>query len=665
MAEKTTKKYSLLKRILYYFRIDFTTIQGRLTGGFLSMALISFILIQGANYQWGLMLKNRNFVLERIIPVKFFSSALNDKVQESIVAVEKAFVFNDEQFLKEYENIWLNGVKANRDSLEKYVKITQNNTVSVLFSKIDNQLANLKAELNQLKSVYIRRKQIVGIDNVNQRLQKSLQTDVALIVSDIRKTAEEIINQQDNTQKEYDEAYQSLAYWRDWIVAGEFLIAVAVAAFVGSVLILLILRRIRSMRDSLRTLSRGDIPSQIPEAKDELNSMIQAINELAQNLQGIKTFALEVGQGRFDSDVAVFGGKGELGTSLAEMRNSLKAVYEQEQLRTWATTGLAQISDVLRRNTDNLEKLCTEVISETVRYLGVNQGGIFVLNKNEREPYLELKGMYAFDKKKSMQKQIRLGEGLLGQAFLEGGVVHIKQVPQDYAFVKSGLGNLQPKSILIVPLEYNEEVVGCFELGSFNEFKQYQIDFVKNIAEITASTIVSVFSNDETRRLVLEMQSRAEAIRKQEEALRSNTEELVHSREELEKTLSQTEKEVAKLRLILDSVSDAILVYSEKGIIQFANRQAENMFGYDSGELQETSIRNLLDILPDEIRSDFTATRTRRAEGVATKDVRKMKAVTKNGFRFDVQMQVKNFETGQERLLVATIQNLSTNLGTN
>ncbi|PKQ70639.1 GAF domain-containing protein [Raineya orbicola] len=664
MTELTNapKKYNLFKRIWYYFRIDFTTIQGRLTGGFLSMALISFILIQGANYQWGLMLQNRNFVLERIIPVKYFASALNDKVQESIVAVEKAFVFNDEQFLKEYENIWLNGVKTNRDSLEKYVKKAQNNTVSVLFSKIDNQLTNLKAELNQLKSVYVRRKQIVGIDNVNQRLQKSLQTDIALIVSDLRKTAEEIIIQQDNTEKEYDEKYQNLAYWRDWIVAGEFVVAVAVAAFIGSLLILLILRRIRSMRDSLRVLTKGDIPPPIPEAKDELNSMVQAVNELAQNLQVIKTFATEVGQGRFDSEVAVFGGKGELGTSLAEMRNSLKAVYEQEQLRAWATAGLAKFSEILRRNTDNLEMLCTEVISETVRYLGINQGGIFVLNKTEKEPFLELKGMYAFDKKKSMQKQIRLGEGLLGQAFLEGGVVHIKQVPPDYALVKSGLGNLQPKSILIVPLEYNEEVIGCFELGSFTEFEQYQIDFVKSIAEVTASTIISVFANDSTRRLLSEMKSKTDAIREQEEYLRQNTQELIHSQEELEKNLLQSEKEIAKLRLILDSVSDAILVYSEKGIIQFANRQAENMFGYESGELQEVSVRNLLDILPDEIRSDFAATRTRRAEGVATKDVRKIKAVTKNGLRFDVQMQVKNFETGQDRLLVATIQNLSGNV---
>jgi len=655
--ETPQKKYSLLKRIFYYFRVDFTTIQGRLTGGFLSMALISFILIQGANYQWKLMVDNRNFIIEQVQPTKFFAAEVTDKVQESLVAVEKAFLFNDEEFLKEYEDIWIMGVKANRDSLEKYANRDKNNNVLVLFSKMDNQLANLKRELNQLKSIYVKRKQIVGIDNVNQKLQKSLQTDVASIVTDIKKTSDEIISLQDNLEKEYNIRYAELEAIRPWIVALEFLVAVALAATIGSLLILDILRRIRKMRDSLKTLSQGNIPPPIQETKDELNSMVKATNELAKNLQDIKTFAVEVGEGRFDSDILVFDGQGELGVSLLEMKNSLKSVYEQEQLRAWATAGLAKFSEILRRNNDNIELLCNEIISETVKYLGINQGGIFVLNKNAKEPVLELKGMYAFDKKKSMQKQIKLGEGLLGQAFLEGGIVHIKQVPQDYIMITSGLGNLQPRSLLIVPLQYNDEVIGVMELASFEDFQPYQIDFLKSIAEVTASTIITVYSNDATRMLLLDMQSKTQSIQEKEEQLRLNTVQLTTAHEELEKNLEMTERELAKLKLILDSIADAVIVYSEKGIIQFANRPAENMFNYDTGELVGLGIRAVLELSPDELRSDFAATRTRR-EGVAVKEVRKVRGIAKSGLQFDTQMQVKLFESGKERLLVATLQSI-------
>ncbi|GAB4127281.1 MAG: hypothetical protein OHK0045_12060 [Raineya sp.] len=655
--QEIPKKRSIFKRIFYYFRVDFTTIQGRLTGGFLSMALISFILIQGANYQWGLMVENRNFIIEQVQPTKFFAAEVTDKVQESLVAIEKAFLFNDEEFLKEYEDVWVDGVKANKDSLQKYANKGKNNNILVLYYKMDNQLSNLKRELNQLKSIYVKRKQIVGIENVNQKLQKSLQTDVASIVNDIKKTSNEIINLQDALEKEYDARYADLEAIRPWIVGIEFLVAVALAATIGSLLILDILRRIRKMRDSLKTLAKGEIPPPIQETKDELNSMIKATNELAANLQEIKTFAIEVGEGRFDSDILVFDGQGELGTSLLEMKNSLKAVYEQEQLRAWATAGLAKFSDILRRNNDNIELLCNEVISETVKYLGINQGGIFVLNKNAKEPFLELKGMYAFNKKKSIEKQIKLGEGLLGQAFLEGGLVHIKQVPQDYMMISSGLGNLQPRSLLIVPLQYNDEVIGVMELASFEDFMPHQIDFLKSIAEVTASTIITVYSNDATRKLLMDMQSQTQSIQEKEEQLRQNTLQLTSAQEELEKSLEVAEKELAKLKLILDSITDAVIVYSEKGIIQFANRTAENMFSYDTGELIGVGIRSVLELSPDEIRSDFASTRTRR-EGVAVKEARKIRGITKSGIHLNVEMQFKLFESGKERLLVTTLQTL-------
>jgi PAS domain S-box-containing protein len=125
----------------------------------------------------------------------------------------------------------------------------------------------------------------------------------------------------------------------------------------------------------------------------------------------------------------------------------------------------------------------------------------------------------------------------------------------------------------------------------------------------------------------------------------------------LEKNLEMTERELAKLKLILDSIADAVIVYSEKGIIQFANRPAENMFNYDTGELVGLGIRAVLELSPDELRSDFAATRTRR-EGVAVKEVRKVRGIAKSGLQFDTQMQVKLFESGKERLLVATLQSI-------
>jgi PAS domain S-box-containing protein len=255
-----------------------------------------------------------------------------------------------------------------------------------------------------------------------------------------------------------------------------------------------------------------------------------------------------------------------------------------------------------------------------------------------------------------LQKKIKLGEGLLGQSFLEGGIVHIKQIPQDYMMISSGLGNLQPKSLLIVPLRYNEEAIGVIELASFDDFQPYHIEFLKNIAEVTASTIMSAFSNDATRLLLLDMRSKTESIKEQEEMLRLNAETLVIGQEELSKNLDVAEKELFKMKQILDNILSPILVYDEKGIIRFVNKQTETLFNYDYGELSDTSIRTLLEMSPDEIRTDFAANKTRRGENTTVKELKQVRAFSKNGMQFIVQIQNKIFETGKERLLVATLQ---------
>lgn len=79
---------------------------------------------------------------------------------------------------------------------------------------------------------------------------------------------------------------------------------------------------------------------------------------------------------------------------------------------------------------------------------------------------------YAEDRGNPGRETFSYGEGLAGQCALEKESRVITDVPENYSLISTGLGEAKPRSILIAPVIYEEEVLAVLELasGSFNEF---------------------------------------------------------------------------------------------------------------------------------------------------------------------------------------------------
>lgn len=368
------------------------------------------------------------------------------------------------------------------------------------------------------------------------------------------------------------------------------LIVIAVG-FVGAFwLARSITRPLIYIKEIIQELGKGVLPENRSRNfnNDEIGEMAVAVDTLVIGLKSTSHFAENIGNGNYDAEFTPLSEEDVLGNSLLEMRNNLKKIADEDKRRNWATEGLARFGEILRNNNDNLVKLSDEIISNLVKYVKANQGGLFIMEDKEDEPYLGLAACYAWDKKKYIEQKIYKGEGLTGQAWLEKDTVYITDVPENYVTITSGLGAANPNSILIVPLKVNEDVYGVIEIASFNTFSDFEIDFVEKIAESIASTISSVKINEKTQRLLEESTQMTEQMRSQEEEMRQNMEELQATQEEMQRAQRDREEKES----IVNS-TNMLIELDDNYKISGTNDNVRQILKYQDNEL----VGNYLDVL--------------------------------------------------------------------
>ena len=322
---------------------------------------------------------------------------------------------------------------------------------------------------------------------------------------------------------------------------------------------LILIKPVKVLTAIIRKLSIGDINLQIEESTvlDEIGTMKNELKRLVDGLKQTAFFAQHIGRGHLDAQYQPLSNDDVLGNSLLEMRQSLQNAEKtravnanNEKQRNWVTEGLAKFAEILRRDNTNMEVLSYNVISNMVKYIEANQGGIFVMNDKEDdvEHVLEMKACFAFDRKKYDEKKILPGEGLVGACYLEGEAIYMTNVPDEYINITSGLGDANPRALLICPLKVNDQIFGVIELASFKPFEPYKIEFVKKVSESIASTISTVKVNIRTALLLEKTKIQAEEMANTEEELRQSMEEMHATQDEMRRRETELLEKISKLQ---------------------------------------------------------------------------------------------------------------------
>ncbi len=312
------------------------------------------------------------------------------------------------------------------------------------------------------------------------------------------------------------------------------------------------------------------------DSGDEIEEMANALNNSMKGLVIKAEFADRIRKGDLDYNFELLSDNDSLGISLINMRDSLIKAKQEENIRIeedrkrqWTNEGLAKFADILRQNNDNLDLLTNIVLKELIFYLKANQGGLFLINDNDpKDVFLEQQTTFAYDRKRYIDKKMKLSETIIGTCVLEKETIFMTDIPEDYIEITSGLGDANPNSLLLVPLKLEDEVYGVIEIASFNKFEKYQINFVEKVAQNIASTLSAVKMHIRTNELLEKSQQQAEELAAQEEEMRQNMEELQATQEESSRKGSEMEGLVHAL-----NTAAYVVEYDINGFITSVNEK--------------------------------------------------------------------------------------------
>ena len=325
----------------------------------------------------------------------------------------------------------------------------------------------------------------------------------------------------------------------------------ALQILIGFILVVvysgMIANAVKQIRDAIVALAGGRFPERLVlKTQDEISETKVALNNLVDRIKSAVEFSNKLGAGELKASYDERYRDDVLAKSILGLQDQLKNTEELQKKNNWSNQGMALFNDILKDDSTSITDLADRIIETLVNYLEANQGAVYMLDENRTS--LQRIASYAYGKKKFVDHEIEVGQGLIGQCVLEKETVYLEKVPPNYTKITSGLGEATPRSVLLVPLKIRDEIMGVIELASFQLSPAYQIDFVEKISESIANILLTKQGVEKTNRLLDESSMLAEQMKAQEEEMRQNMEELAATQEEMQRQKMEMEKEILELR---------------------------------------------------------------------------------------------------------------------
>jgi signal transduction histidine kinase/CheY-like chemotaxis protein/HAMP domain-containing protein len=267
--------------------------------------------------------------------------------------------------------------------------------------------------------------------------------------------------------------------------------------------------------------------------------LTENVNELAGNLtrqvRAISQVTSAVAAGDLTRTISVEaeGEVAELKDNINAMVRSLRETVQASRDQDWLKTNLASIGSMLQGHRD-LEVVAELIIGELAPLIGAQHGTFFLAEKADGETRLRLIAGYGLGSDMNAPIQYRIGQSLIGQVAKSKRPIVVDEIPPGYIKISSGLGDAPPTNLAVMPILFEDQVLGVVELASFSRFTPIHIDFLTQLAETLGVSVNAIIANSRTDALLGQSQLLTAELQARSSELQARSEELQRSNADLE-----------------------------------------------------------------------------------------------------------------------------------
>jgi HAMP domain-containing protein/CheY-like chemotaxis protein/signal transduction histidine kinase len=310
----------------------------------------------------------------------------------------------------------------------------------------------------------------------------------------------------------------------------------------------------------------------VPGAAGTWKDLTGNVNLLADNLtnqvRAIAEVATAVTKGDLTRSIQVEarGEVAELKDNINTMIDNLRLTTDRNTEQDWLKTNLARFTGMLQGQRD-LGTVGRMLLSELAPLVNAQQGVIYQM---ESEPAagvgsLTLLSTFA-DAPDGDSREVRVGEGLIGQCASEKRRMLITELPKKAAPIRSGLFKTVPRNVIVLPVLFEDRVKAVIELASLGAFTASHLAFLEQLTSSIGIVLNSIEATMQTEGLLKQSQNLATELQTQQKELQQTNEQLAQKAQELAEQNYEVERknqEIEQARRALEEKARELALTSK------------------------------------------------------------------------------------------------------